>query len=124
MSQKGSTMITMMFTAGPEAIAEGDRIFASHAKWMKKTHARHGELALLRYNVAKGPEHSNPLDPSSTTTGNTIFTLYEVYKNPEGLEDHWKQAPESWLDFDAMMDWASKVKLTVMHGSAIEHSLW
>ncbi|UQD56520.1 hypothetical protein [Flavobacterium sp. K5-23] len=124
MSQKGNTMITMMFTAGPDAIAEGDRIFASHAKWMKKTHARNGELALMRYNVAKGPEHSNPLDPSSTTTGNTTFTLYEVYKNPEGLEDHWKQAQESWLDFNSMMEWAATVKLTVMHGSTIEHSLW
>ena len=124
MSQKGNTMITMMFTAGPEATAEGDRLFASHAKWMEESHQRDGELALLRYNVAKGPEYSNSLDPSSDPTGNTIYTLCEVYANPEGLMDHWKQGQENWVDFGALMEWAGTVKLTVMHGSPIEHSLW
>lgn len=27
MSQKGNTMITMMFTAGPDATTEGDRLY-------------------------------------------------------------------------------------------------
>lgn len=124
MSQKGNTMITMMFTVEPEAMAEAQRIFASHAKWMKKTHARNGELALMRYNVAKAPEYANSLDPTSKPTGNTIYTLYEVYKTPEGLEDHWKQAKESWLDFGAMMEWSKNAKPVVMHGAPIEHSLW
>src|SRR5207249_2196687 len=36
---------------------------------------RDGELALLLYNVVKGPELSIPMDPSSAPTGNTNFTL-------------------------------------------------
>ena len=124
MSQKGKTMITMMFTAGSDQVAEGDRIFASHAKWMEKTHHRDGDLALLQYNVAKGPEYNTPLDPLSGTTGNMIFTLYEVYNKPEGLADHWKRAQENWEDFGAIMAWSGKVKLVVMHGVPVVHSLW
>lgn len=124
MSQKENTMFTMMFIAGPEYKAEGDKLFASHAKWMEMTHHRDGELALLSYNVAKAPEYANPLDPSSEPTVNTVFTLCEVYKNPAGLADHWKQAQANWADFGALMAWAGKVKVTALHGSAIEHSLW
>ena len=124
MSQKGKIMITMMFTAGPQDTAEGNRILASHARWMEGSHHREGELALLNYNIAQGPEYSNALDPSSSPTGNTIFTLCEVYENPEGLMDHWKQAQENWEDFGAMMEWAGKVNLKVMHGVPVEHSLW
>lgn len=124
MAQKGNTMITMVFTVGPADVSEGDRIFTSHAKWMEKTHHKDGELEMLSYNVAKGIEYVNPLDPSSKPTGNVIFSLCEVYKKPEGLADHWKQGQETWEDFNAMMSWATKGKLTVMHGVPIIHSLW
>jgi hypothetical protein len=124
MSQKGNIMITMMFTVDPENIEEAERIFASHAKWMEKSHHRVGDLALLQYNIAKSQEYSNPLDPTSDPTGNTIYTLYEVYKKPEGIADHWKQGQENWEDFGAMMEWAGKVKLNVMHGTPINYSLW
>jgi hypothetical protein len=83
-SHKGKTQITIIFTATPDLVAEGDRIFASHAKWMERTHYREGELALLRYNLVKGPELSHPMDPSSEPTGNTSFVLTEVYENPAG----------------------------------------
>ena len=63
MSHKGKTQISFIFTAPPDLVAEGDRIFASHAAWMEKTHHRDGELALLVYNVAKGPELSVPHGP-------------------------------------------------------------
>lgn len=123
MSQKGNTMFTMMFVSGPENKAEGDRIFASHAKWMEKTHHKDGELAMFSYNIAKNEEYTNPMDPTSEPTGNTIFTVYEVYKSPAGMADHWKQA-QDWVDFGALMAWAGKVKFTMMHGSPIEYSLW
>ena len=123
-SHKGKTQITIIFTATPDLVAEGDRIFASHATWMEKTHYREGEKALLRYNLVKGPELSNPMDPSSEPTGNTCFVLMEVYETPAGLEDHWKQAAENWEDFAAVGEWVSKVKVTTVHGSAVIYSLW
>lgn len=117
-------MITMMFIASPENQAEGERIFASHAKWMEKTHHKDGDLAMLSYNFAKSPEFSNPLDPSTKPTGNIVYTICEVYKNPAGVTDHWKQGQATWSDFGALMTWIGKVKLTIMHGSPIEYSLW
>jgi hypothetical protein len=90
---------------------------------MRNTHVRDGEKALLQYNVVKGPELSNPMDPSSKPTGNTSFILTEVYETPAGLADHWKQA-QSWEDFAAVGAWVSKVKVTTVHGSPIVHSLW
>jgi hypothetical protein len=117
-------MITMMFIASPDNQAEGERIFASHAKWMEKTHHKDGDLAMLSYNFAKSPEFSNPLDPSTKPTGNIVYTICEVYKNPAGVTDHWKQGQATWSDFGALMTWIGKVKLTIMHGSPIEYSLW
>ncbi len=61
MSTIGKTQITITFISPTEHVAEGDRIFASHAKWMEETHHRTGELAMLRYNIIKGPKLENPL---------------------------------------------------------------
>ena len=124
MSHQGKTQITFVFTVGPHQVDEGDRIWASHAKWMEQTHHRDGELALLSYNVVKGPELSNPLDPSSEPTANTCFVLSEVYENPAGLADHWQQAAEGFEDFSAFVEWASNADVAVLHGSPVVHSLW
>ena len=123
MSHTGKTQLTIVFTAPPDLVAEGDRIFASHAKWMRSTHSREGEKALLHYNLVKGPELSNPMDPSSTPTGNTSFVLMEVYETPAGIAEHWKQT-QTWDDFAAVGEWVSKVKVTTVHGSPVVHSLW
>ncbi len=124
MAHKGKTQLSFIFTVPADLVAEGDRIFTSHAAWMESTHYREGELALLLYNVVKGVESSNPLDPSSEPTGNTNFTLTEVYATPAGLEDHWKRGAENWEDFGAFMEWAAKVKVAVLHGSPVVYSLW
>ena len=63
MSHMGKSHLIIMWTVGADDVAEGDRIFASHAEWMKG-HPREGDVALLEYTVSKGPELSNPLDPS------------------------------------------------------------
>lgn len=55
MSHTGKSRLIIMFTVGPDDVAEGDRIFASHAEWMKG-HPRKGDAALLGYTVSKGPE--------------------------------------------------------------------
>src|SRR4051812_49978006 len=78
-----------MWTVDPEDVAEGDRIFESHAAWMTG-HSREGDTALLSYKIAKGPELSNPVDPNSEPTGNTIFVLNEIYEAPAGVAEHWR----------------------------------
>jgi len=124
MSHKGKVQLTIIFTASPDLVEEGDRIFESPAKWMEGSHYREGDKALLRYNIVKGPELSNPLDPSSEPTGNTNFVLNEVYDSQAGVEDHWKQGAESWKDLPALAEWAGKCKVTALHGSPVILSLW
>jgi hypothetical protein len=123
MSHKGKVQLTIIFTATPDIVEEGDRIFKSHAKWMEKSHSREGDKALLSYNIVKGPELSNPLDPSSKPTGNTNFVLTEVYEGQVGVAEHWKQAA-TWEDFPSIGNWAGKCKVTTSHGAPVVHSLW
>ncbi len=124
MSTIGKTQITIIFIAPPELVAEGDRIFQSHAAWMERTHHREGGLALMRYNIIKAPELENPLDPTSAPTGNTMFVLDEMYENQSGLDDHWKQAGESWEDLGAIVEWADKCTVVTAHNGKAVQGLW
>jgi len=124
MSTIGKTQITIIFTAPPELAAEGDRIFASHGAWMARTHHRDGELEMLRYNIIKAPELENPLDPSSAPTGNIMFVLDEMYANQSGLDNHWKQAGESWEDLGALVEWAGKCRVVTAHSGKAIQALW
>jgi hypothetical protein len=91
---------------------------------MEETHHRDGELAMLRYNIIKGPELENPIDPTSAPTGNTMFVLDEMYENQAGLDDHWKRAPEQWGDIGAFVEWAGKCKVITAHNGVAIQGLW
>ncbi len=60
MAYKGKTHLTFIFKASQADVAEGDRLFASHNRWMAKTHHREGPKALLTYNVSKGADPATP----------------------------------------------------------------
>jgi hypothetical protein len=124
MSTIGKTQITITFICPPEHVAEGEKLFASHAKWMEETHHKTGELAMLRYNIIKGPELENPLDPTSAPTGNTMFVLDEMYENQAGLDDHWKRAPEQWSDIGEWVKWAGNCKVITAHNGVAIQGLW
>ena len=123
MSDVGKTNIVVMWTVGPEEVAEGDRIFESHAKWLTG-HSRDGETALLSYKISKGPELSNPVDPNSEPTGNTIFVLNEIYQAPAGVPEHWRLAIEGWQDLPAFMDWSGRVRVGTLHSGSVVQGLW
>jgi hypothetical protein len=91
---------------------------------MAASHHREGELALLSYDVSKGPEYSNPLDPTSAPTGNVFFVLTEVYESDAGVANHWQQGAANWQDFGAMVEWLGQCETSVIHGCPVVHSLW
>jgi len=124
MAHSGKLQFLVVISAPQEHVAEGDRIFASHAEWMKRTHYKEGDKALLIYDVSKTAEMENPMDPNSKPSGNTVFVLAEVYEGPAGLQDHWQQAQENWADFGGLQDWLGKCKVTMVNGANIIHSLW
>ncbi|PVZ05873.1 hypothetical protein [Actinomycetospora cinnamomea] len=124
MGEQGKTNIVAMWTATtPEQVDEGDRIFRSHAKWMEG-HSRSGDTALLSYRISKGPRLTNPLDPSSERTGDTIFVLSEIYETPAGVTEHWRLATETWEDFPAFLDWSRDCGISTLHSGTVEHALW
>ena len=123
MSDMGKTSLVIVWTVPPDDVAEGDRIFESHGRWMTG-HPREGGAALLSYRISKGPELSNPMDPNSAPTGNTVFVLTEVYESPVGVAEHWQQAVETWQDLPAIMDWSSKGEVRTLHSGTVVQALW
>ena len=123
MSQMGKSHLLVMITMGPDDVAEGDRLFVSHGEWMKG-HPRAGDVALLEYTVSKGPELSNPLDPGSEPTGNTIFVLDEYYESPAGIARHWQDAMTNWSDMSALIAWMGKGTVATLHNGTAVQALW
>jgi hypothetical protein len=119
----GETHLTIMFTVEAEDVAEGDRLFASHGQWMKG-HPREGDVALVEYTVSKGPELSNPLDPSSEPTGRTIFVLDEYYDSPAGIARHWQDSADNWPDMSAVLAWGAKAEVATLHNGTTVQALW
>jgi len=124
MAHKGKIQLTYVITAPPDAVAEGDRIFASHGPWMEATHHRDGAKALYTYNLSKAPELSNPFDPGSEPTGNTCFILSEVYESEAGVQDHFAMAMSGWQDFPSLVEWLGKCKVAGLPAARIVNSLW
>ena len=124
MSHIGKSHLLIAFTVGSDDVAEGDRIFASHGEWMKG-HPREGDAALLSYSVSKGPELSNPMDPSSEATGKTTFVLDEIYESPAGIARHWQDAMSNWPEMSsAVPAWAAKASIVTLHNGTVVQSLW
>ena len=124
MAKKGKTQLLITWVASPDKVSEMDRLVESHGSFMAKAHDRDGSNALLSYELSKGPELENPLDPSSKATGNTRYVLSEVYESPAGIENHWRQSQESWSDFGAMVELVASCDPHTLHGGSIAQSLW
>ena len=124
MSHKGKTQLTFIIVAPQDQVAEGDRIFKSHAPWIEKSHHRTGDKALLEYTVSKAPELKNPMDPNSGTTGNTCFILNEYYESEAGVANHFELA-SGWEDFPAaLINWMEKCKVTMVPAAPVFNALW
>ena len=124
MANTGKTQLVITWVAGPDKVAEIDRLVESHGSYMAKTHDRDGSHALVSYDLSKGPELENPLDPGSKSTGNTRYVLSEVYTSPAGIANHWQVSAESWSDFTAMVELLSTCQPQTLHGGSIAASLW
>ena len=84
MPNTDKTQLIITWVVSPDQVSEMDRLAESHGSFMSKSHDREGSNALLSYDLSKGPELENPLDPSSNSTGNTRFVLSEVYDCQRG----------------------------------------
>ena len=122
MASKGTSHLVIMFTVGPDDVAEGDRLFASHGEFMKG-HPRDGDVALLDYSISKGPELTNPMDPSSEPTGNTTFVVDERYASPAGIANHWQETA-NWAEMSsAAPAWFEKATIVTLHSGTTVQAL-
>jgi hypothetical protein len=87
-------------------------------------HSREGDTALRSYKISKGPELSNPVDPNSDVTGNTIFVPSEIYETPAGVAEHWRLAVESRQDLPAFMERSGRVHVRTLHSGEVVQGLW
>ena len=78
----------------------------------------------MEYSVSKGPELSNPLDPTSDPTGRTTFVLDEVYESPAGIGRHWQDTTDNWADLSAVLAWSAKATVATLHNGSVVHALW
>jgi hypothetical protein len=122
-SELGKTHIVIMFAVGAADVATGDRLFESHGKWMTG-HPREGDTALRSYSISKGPELSNPLDPSSTPTGDTLFVLEESFESPAGVAEHWSQAQQTWQELGPFVEWSARCRVDTLHCGTVVQALW
>jgi len=124
MDYTGKTQLLITFVVSPDKAAETDRLVASHGSWMAETHYKDGEKALLSYSFSKGPELSNPLDPSSEPTGNMRYVLNEIYESQAGITDHWQQAQNSWADLAMLVELMGNGNPQTLHNGKVNQSLW
>jgi len=124
MANKDKTQLIITWVVSPDQVSEMDRLAQSHGSFMSKSHDREGSNALLSYDLSKGPELENPLDPSSKSTGNTRYVLSEVYDSSAGIENHWRLSQESWSDFGAMVKLVGSCHPQTLHAGTIVQSAW
>jgi hypothetical protein len=77
--------------AVPDAdVADVDVFFANHKAFMDETHFTTGstEPKVLFYTVTKTPELKDPSNLSSGSTGKTLYSLTEIYRNMKSCEAH------------------------------------
>jgi hypothetical protein len=124
MANHGRVQLNYLIAA-PEGLAEeGRRLFESHASWMKATHPRRGDKALISYNVASAPEPADIWNEDGSTTGRTLFVLSEIYATRSGVDEHQRQAQDNWSDYSAYVAWLGKCEIRGIGRARIEQSLW
>tara|TARA_Y100001968_G_C19225374_1_gene651801 strand:- start:153 stop:512 length:360 start_codon:yes stop_codon:yes gene_type:complete len=117
---KDKVQLTRMWVVKPAGVEKFGKNLEDHANWMKETHHKEGEKALLVYNLSTGPEIVE-----EEPTGNTIFVLTEVYQTEKGIDDHFAQAGETlkmtheWDEFSEDI-----VNELFCDRAIINHSLW
>lgn len=108
---KGCPTVHIIWSVPPSDEAEVDAWVTEHEAFMQATHSfgAGDEPCMLKYYISKGPEKSNPMDPTSEPTGNFVYVISETYKTAEGIPGH-MAAAGPWKD-GAMLG-----KLMELHG--------
>ena len=117
---KGKTQLTRIWTVKPGGVEKMKENADSHTKWMKETHHKEGQKALLM--LTWGIELEK--DESGKETGNTLFVLTEIYESVAGVDDHYKKAAETDFKFIPNDMAELTLSLTASDRGTVINSLW
>lgn len=114
--------LTIVVNTQQENVAEGDRLWDSHHRYMRRSHKEF----LITYSLTSGPELANPLDPGSAPTGRTTYVLNECYKTSADILRHWEKTDAEWQDFDEIIAWMQLpgTQVVTLHDGLVRNSLW
>ena len=96
-TNKSQYTLTTQWIVPEDKKSEVDSFFAEHEVWMRETHNLTGndEPRIIDYSVSKAPQYIDN-DLEKGPSGNTIYSLHEVYVTDQGAMKHfelWQSHP-------------------------------
>ena len=96
-TNKSHYTIATQWIVPEDMISEVEQFFQEHEKWMRETHNLSGdaEPRIVDYSVSKAPQYIDN-DLEKGPSGNTIYSLHEVYVTDQGAMKHfelWQSHP-------------------------------
>ena len=125
---KGKSTVSITWIAPTETAVEALRIFFDgHYEFMESNSYREGPLKLIQYIISESPEYEGFNEfyegKFPKKTGRTIFNLFEIYENEEGLHHHWiETAPVA--EVLAEMVETHNMEIVCFNQMKVRQSLW
>jgi hypothetical protein len=111
----GDPCIHMVWKVPKQEEKSLDDFWKQHETWMRQSHqmAREGDDStkprLTSFNIRKGPEMENPLDPKTKPTGNLLYIMSETYAAGTGIAKHMELGQKDMAEwFKKLMEYDAK----------------
>ena len=124
----GKATVSITCIAPTENAAETMReFFKDHMEFMKAKSHQEGPLKLLMYSISESPEQKENTSWTEgkypEKTGRTVFNLYEIYDNEEGLHHHWIESAEYLPVFTQLAE-VHQIEWLIFNQMKVTQSLW
>ena len=125
----GKVSVSITWLAPNDIAAEALRdFFVGHREFMEEKSYQDGPLSMVHYSISESPEYEQDYSAWGqgkfpSTTGRTVFQLYEIYESEEGLHHHWIESAE-FLPIMSELCAAHQIKLVVNNQMKVIQSLW
>lgn len=123
--QPGDPTIHMVMKVPASEEKTIDAFWKEHEEWMRKSHVqtRDGDDSekprLTSFNIRKGPEMKDPLNPKPEPTGNILYVMSESYAAASGIGKHMELGQKDKADwFKQLMEYVGKYGTHMDIGSA------
>ena len=124
----GKATVSITCIAPTENAAETMReFFKDHMEFMRAKSHQEGPLKLLMYSISESPEWKENTSWTEgkypEKTGRTVFNLYEIYDNEEGLHHHWIESAEYLPVFTQLAE-VHQIEWLIFNQMKVTQSLW